>query len=62
MKHNVRVFAKHISTDDNNLADALSRYQMNRFWKDIAKEHRDVNESAEDIPQLLHPVDKLWIN
>ena len=59
---NVRVFAKWISTDKNIFADALSRFQMNRFWKDVEKQGKVVNAFQTPIPTDLWPVEKLWIN
>ena len=40
--HNVRVFGQWVDTESNNLADALSRFQMERFWNDIHKEGRSM--------------------
>ena len=37
MKNNVRIYAEHVKSEDNNLADALSRFQFSRFLKDVSK-------------------------
>ena len=57
---NLRIFGKHVSTDKNNLADALSRFQLDRFWKDVEKEHREMQKLPITIPEELWPMSKLW--
>ena len=54
---NVRVYAKHVSTSKNDLADALSRGQFNRFWK-LAPE--SMHKEATPMPTDLWPMEKLW--
>ena len=46
MKWNLRIFAKHVKSEDNNLADSLSRYQMGRFWSDVKREHRSMAKTS----------------
>ena len=58
---NLRVFGKHLSTEKNYLADALSRGQMSRFWKDVKKDKLNVNPIEDQVPQELWPVEKIWI-
>ena len=60
MEWNLRVFGKHVSSDDNNLADALSRFQMRRFWTDVAREEREMDLVPCDIPDEIWPVTKYW--
>ena len=55
--HNVRIFAKHVKTDDNGISDALSRFQMSRFKK-LAPWMANVEPT--DIPRELHPIQKIW--
>ena len=62
MKLNLRVFSKHVASKDNHLADALSRFQMTRFRKDINKEGRCINTLPDAIPDLVWPVEKIWIH
>ena len=59
---NLRVFGKHVVTDENNLADALSRGQMNRFWSDVIKENRVMRLKPEKIPEEIWPLDKIWLD
>ena len=58
MKRNVRVYAKHVTTENNSLADALSRLQMEHFWR-LAPV--DMKRGKTPIPADLWPVQKLWI-
>ena len=61
MKHNVRIFAKHLKSEDNFLADELSRFQMVKFWRDVNRLQLDVNSTPELIPQELLPVERQWL-
>ena len=58
---NLRVFAKHVETKLNFYADALSRYQMTRFWNDVKKHEKSVNAEPEEFPEEIWPVDKVWL-
>ena len=57
MTHNVRIFAKHVKTDDNGIADALSRFQMKRFRK-LAPWLNNVKMT--EIPEEISPISKIW--
>ena len=59
--YNTRVFGIWVDTKSNNLADALSRFEMDRFWKDVQQEGRLFNECPDQIPGDMDPW-KLWIN
>ena len=61
MKLNLRVFAKHVSSKDNFLADALSRFQMDKFYEDIRKDGRTLNGLPDVIPNEIWPIEKIWI-
>ena len=58
MIHNVRIFAKHVSTKDNGKADALSRLDFKRFWS----LDPGMDEKCTEIPRHLWPLDKIWVN
>ena len=62
LRLNLRVFAKHLRTEENNLADALSRFQMDRFWKDVKKEGRTMNQFGDVLPDSIWPVEKIWLH
>ena len=58
MIHNVRVFVKYVESRKNELADALSRLDMVRFW-DKAPETMD--KEPEDLPKQIWPMEKIWV-
>ena len=62
MKFNVRIYAEHVKTDDNFLADALSRFQFGRFQKDLDKLGRQVNQEGLCVPNRIWPISKIWID
>ena len=62
MTWNVRLFAKHVKSEKNNFADALSRNQMDRFHRDTERKGKIFNSEPEEIPSELWPVHKLWLN
>lgn len=57
MKHQLRVFAKHLTTKDNAIADALLRNDLQRFWK-LVPSTTKIN--PEPIPEDLWPIPKAW--
>ena len=59
MMHNVRVFAKWVSTKNNGKADALSRLDFERFW-DLDK-NNTMEENPTKVPQEIWPLEKIWI-
>ena len=62
MKHNVRVYAEHVKSEDNILADALSRGQKVRFWNEVFKMGKKVDIAGQEIPNKIWPVRKIWID
>ena len=58
--HNRRVFAKYVKTNENTCADALSRLQFGRFFKNVPK-NIDINKNPDPLPQDLWPLSKIWI-
>ena len=56
--HNRRIFVKHIRTDLNILADALSREKFGEFWRNAPSSTRRV---ADKVPAELFPPTKLWL-
>ena len=57
---NVRVFAKHVKSVDNGIADALSHFQWGRY-KRLTKD-MDMNEHGCAVPHELWPMEKIWID
>ena len=58
MIHNVRIFAKYVSSKDNYFADYLSRLQIRRF-KHKAK--GKFNKEPVEIPTEIWPMEKIWL-
>ena len=56
---NTRVYAKYVKSEENRVADALSRGQLSRFKLltrfDSMKEHPDV------LPEAIWPMSKIWV-
>ena len=57
--NNRRIFAKHLFSKENFLADTLSRLQFDRFWHLALK---DMNKEPSKISPLVWPVTKIWQN
>ena len=53
LRHNRRVFVKHIKTDDNILPDSLSRLDFKRFWKNALK---NMCRFPDPIPTFIWPI------
>ena len=60
MCHNVRLFAKHMSSADNGIADSLSRLDLTRFYSLTG--HMNMCPIPAAIPEKLWPLSKVWIN
>ena len=56
---NRRIFALHIGTKKNFLADKLSRMDLKRFWKLAPAE---MNKIPDKMPNWLWPPQKIWNN
>ena len=57
--HNVRIFAQHVSTKANLLADNLSRMKKQEFFSNALKT-KHVNHDPTPVPAELWPLEKLW--
>ena len=55
--NNRRVFAKYVNTKLNDLADSLSRMQMERFWR-LAPP--TMSRVPSQVSPLIFPVSKIW--
>ena len=60
MTWNVRLFAEHVKTNDNFLADAISRFEMDRFYRDARKLGRKYKVFPCTIPTRLWPPKAVW--
>ena len=54
-----RAFARYVRSKDNVKADALSRLQMDRFWLAASNDH--MNELPSKIPDVIWPMEKIWL-
>ena len=59
MYRNVRIFGKHVRSEQNGIADALSRLQFNRF-NDLSQD-KDMDSLPVMIPECIWPIDKIWL-
>ena len=59
MIHNVRIYAKHVSSSDNGIADSLSRFQNERFRR-LTRE-LNFEEFPTMISSEIWPINKIWI-
>ena len=57
MRSNRRVFVKYIKSKDNELADALSRMDLKRFWRNAPE---NMNKIPDIVPDCINPVSKVW--
>ena len=54
---NVRIYANHVGTKQNVLAESLSRIQLSKLKK-LALKSMDANPM--DLPEVIWPVSKIW--
>ena len=59
IKHNRRLFARHIRTQDNILSNALSRLNIHNFWSHAPK---SMNKEADGLPEWFWPPQKIWFD
>ena len=57
LKFNHRIWVEYIKSKDNVQADALSRMEFNRFWKNSPV---DMDRNPSKLPDVLWPASKLW--
>ena len=57
--NNMRVYARHVKSEVNQAADALSRLNFPRFKKVTSHKPMDVNLTP--LPQAIWPIEKIWI-
>ena len=59
MRSNRRIFLKWVKTDENVLADSLSRLDFTRFWRNAPK---SMKVCPDVVPSNIWPVNKIWDN
>ena len=60
MVHNLRIFARYVKSQDNKIADALSRQQWSRFRQLTA--NTGMKKFPDQIPHQIWPISKIWLN
>ena len=58
IKYNRRITVQFVASKDNGLADALSRMEFNRFWRN-APANMDCEPS--ELPAEIWPASKIWL-
>ena len=58
---NVKISTKHIRTENNTLADQLSRMRYDKFRKTARKMNKKFENKPEIVPEILWPMSKLWL-
>ena len=59
---NSRVFAEHVRTEDNSIADAISRLQVSKFHCLCDEQGKIMDERATPLPECLVPEMQNWID
>ena len=60
MVQNMRIYARYVKSEDNEIADALSRLEWRRFYK--LMEQMNMADRSEKIPEQLFPPSKIWMS
>ena len=55
--NNRRILVKHVISEENVLADALSRHNLKKFWE---KAPTDMRNQPDPINKAVWPVTKIW--
>ena len=62
LENNVQIIAKHLRSKLNFYADALSRNQMKRFYRDLRRHRKIVNCNKDHMPAEIWPIEKVWLD
>ena len=62
LRNNVKLSVKHVSGKLNTYSDLLSRLEYKKFRKLARAEKRVFNNSPNEIPSDLYPMEKIWCN
>ena len=60
--HNAKLQCEHVSSKDNFIADSLSRMEFEEFWTETKRLHLPMSHQPEEIPDMVWPMQKLWID
>ena len=56
--HNVCVFARHVVSEENEIADSLSRFQMKHFY--TLTKNLEMDRYQTEIPEDIWLLTKIW--
>ena len=59
--NNVRIFARYVPTWANDKADALSRLDLERFWRVCKDQDHRMAPLPREIPLEIWPIQKIWL-
>ena len=59
---NVRIYAKHVKTDQNGRADSLSRNKISKFLELSRKQNIKPDKCKTRIPDILTQIESWWID
>ena len=60
LEFNFRIFTRHVRTENNGIADALSRQDWRRFEK--LTKMKNMSPYPAQPPTELWPLEKIWVN
>ena len=58
---NIHLKAIYIESENNDMADPLSRGQMALFHKNLRKKGWEVDDTPTPVPEMLLPISKFWL-
>ena len=61
LKKNVRIFAKHVRSENNEISDALSRFWWGTFKLKQIKQGKMMEAQKTKISSEIWPIQKIWI-
>ena len=59
LKHNVRIAAKHVLGTNNKISDCLSRMKFLEFHRITSG--KSMNSQKTEIPEIIWPMEKIWL-
>ena len=57
IRNNRKIYVEYVKSEENVLADALSRQNFTKFWKFAPK---SMNKRQDYVHSSLHPIEKVW--
>ena len=60
MIQNVRLYAKHVKTKENDIADSISRFEMTRLQRTVQERGKTLLQNPDLVPPQLLDIQHLW--